>query len=164
MTGVGWLNLYLQVSAVQDSPKLLLPQYPQEQFIQIAQLLDLCILHITSLDFQYRILAAAALYHFTSMEVVAKATGLNWENISQCVCWMSPFARVVQSNPPVKLKAFKKVSVEDRHNIQTHLNYLDLLENVMVKAEVVVLEEPAQLAVAGILTPPQKYREDSDFI
>ncbi|XP_018422733.1 PREDICTED: G1/S-specific cyclin-E2 [Nanorana parkeri] len=155
MTAVGWLNLYLQVSSLQDCPKLLLPQYSQEQFIQIVQLLDLCILHITSLDFQYRILAAAALYHFTSMEVVAKATGLNWEDISQCVHWMSPFVRAVQKNPPVKLKAFKKVSVEDRHNIQTHMNYLDMLENVEVKAEAVLPEEQSPMAVAGILTPPK---------
>lgn len=155
MTAVGWLNLYLQVSSLQDSPKLLLPQYSQEQFIQIAQLLDLCILHITSLDFQYRILAAAALYHFTSMEVVAKATGLNWEDISQCVCWMAPFVTVVQRNPPVKLKAFKKVSVEDRHNIQTHTNLLDMLENVKVKSEAVLSQEQSPMAVAGILTPPK---------
>lgn len=37
MTAVGWLNLYLQVSSLKEAPKLLLPQYSQEQFIQIAQ-------------------------------------------------------------------------------------------------------------------------------
>lgn len=68
---------------------------------------------------------------------------------------MSPFAKVVQRNPPVKLKAFKKVSAEDRHNIQTHLNYLDMLENVKVKPEPVVVEEQSLMAVAGILTPPK---------
>lgn len=57
--------------------------------------------------------------------------GLNWEEISQSVCWMSSFAKVVQRNPPVKLKAFKKVSAEDRHNIQTHLDYLDMLVCVL---------------------------------
>lgn len=37
MTAAGWLNLYLQVSSLKESPKLLLPQYSQEKFIQIAQ-------------------------------------------------------------------------------------------------------------------------------
>lgn len=41
----------------------------------LCQLLDLCILAIDSLEFQYRVLAAAALCHFTSIEVVEKATG-----------------------------------------------------------------------------------------
>lgn len=39
------------------------------------QLLDLCILDVNSLDFQYRTLAAAALCHYTSIDVVKKASG-----------------------------------------------------------------------------------------
>ncbi|KAM9308431.1 G1/S-specific cyclin-E2 [Gastrophryne carolinensis] len=155
MTAVAWLNLFLQVSSLRDSPKLLLPQYSQEQFIQMAQLLDLCILHITSLNFRYRILAATVLYHFTSMEVVAKATGLNWEDLSECVRWMTPFFRVVQKLPAVKLKMFKKVAPEDRHNIQTHTYYLDMLDNIQVKTEEVRQELASPGAVAGILTPPK---------
>lgn len=37
VTIVSWLNLYLQVDALKDDPKVLLPQYSQEKFIQIAQ-------------------------------------------------------------------------------------------------------------------------------
>lgn len=37
VTIVSWLNLYLQVDALKDVPKVLLPQYSQEKFIQIAQ-------------------------------------------------------------------------------------------------------------------------------
>lgn len=39
---------------------------------------------------------------------------------------MVPFVSVAKK-VPVKLKNFKKVAVEDRHNIQTHTNYLDML-------------------------------------
>ncbi|KAM4029132.1 G1/S-specific cyclin-E2 [Anomaloglossus baeobatrachus] len=161
VTVVSWLNLFLQVSSLKDSPKLLLPQYSQEQFIRIAQLLDLCILHTTSLDFQYRILAAAALYHYTSIEVVVKATGLEWDSISACVQWMAPFFRVVQRNPPLKLKTFKKVPEDGRHNIQTHTNYLHMLDDVKVKLESVLSEVSLPSdghspgAVGGILTPPK---------
>ncbi|KAG8441764.1 hypothetical protein GDO86_010804 [Hymenochirus boettgeri] len=152
VTAISWLNLFLQVSSLKESPKLLLPQYSQEQFIQIAQILDLCILHITSLDFQYRILAAAALYHCTSIEVVNKATGLDMESISECVQWMAPFVNVTKRSPSPKLKWFKKVQSEDRHNIQTHTNYLDMLDDVKVP-DSVVGESP--VSIGGILTPPK---------
>uniref|UniRef100_A0A2K6ME21 Cyclin E2 n=1 Tax=Rhinopithecus bieti TaxID=61621 RepID=A0A2K6ME21_RHIBE len=127
VTIISWLSLFLQVDALKDAPKVLLPQYSQETFIQIAQLLDLCILAIDSLEFQYRILTAAALCHFTSIEVVKKASGLEWDSISECVDWMVPFVNVVKSTSPVKLKTFKKIPMEDRHNIQTHTNYLAML-------------------------------------
>lgn len=53
-------------------------------------------------------------------------TGLDWDSISECVEWMVPFVNVARK-VPVKLKNFKKVAAEDRHNIQTHTNYLDML-------------------------------------
>ncbi|KAM4704939.1 G1/S-specific cyclin-E2 [Rhinophrynus dorsalis] len=154
VTAISWLNLYLQVSSLKESPKLLLPQYSQTEFIQIAQILDLCILHITSLDFQYRILAAAALYHCTSIEVVTRATGLDLESIIECVHWMTPFVKVVKRNPPLKLKVFKKIPTEDLHNIQTHTNYLDMLDDVKIPDPLVV-ERQSPVAIGGILTPPK---------
>lgn len=39
------------------------------------QLLDLCILDINCLDYQYGVLAAAAFCHFTSFETVHKVSG-----------------------------------------------------------------------------------------
>ncbi|CAO2581110.1 G1/S-specific cyclin-E2 [Lemmus lemmus] len=155
VTVISWLNLFLQVDAVKDVPKVLLPQYSQETFIQIAQLLDLCILAVDSLEFQYRILAAAALCHFTSIEVVKKASGLEWEDISECVDWMVPFVSVVKSVSPVKLKTFKKIAMEDRHNIQTHTNYLALLSEVNY---VNTFRKGGQLSPVcngGIMTPPK---------
>ncbi|KAM4687306.1 G1/S-specific cyclin-E2 [Discoglossus pictus] len=155
VSAVAWLNLYLQVSSLKESPKLLLPQYSQELFIQIAQLLDLCILHVTSLDFQYRILAAAALYHFTSMEVVTKSTGLDWHSISDCVHWMTPFLKVLQREPRLKLKEFKKVPQEDWHNIQVHSNYLEIMDDVHAECEKVLKETQSPSVSGGILTPPK---------
>ncbi|XP_073650696.1 G1/S-specific cyclin-E2 isoform X3 [Tursiops truncatus] len=155
VTVISWLNLFLQVDALKDAPKVLLPQYSQEKFIQIAQLLDLCILAIDSLEFQYRILAAAALCHFTSREVVKKASGLEWDNISECVDWMVPFVSIVTSTSPVKLKVFKKISMEDRHNIQTHTNYLAMLDEVNY---INTFRKGGQLSPVcngGIMTPPK---------
>lgn len=117
--------------------------------------MDLCILAIDSLEFQYRILAAAALCHFTSIEVVKKASGLEWDNISECVDWMVPFVSVVKSTSPVKLKIFKKISMEDRHNIQTHTNYLAMLDEANY---VNTFRKGGQLSPVcngGIMTPPK---------
>ncbi|XP_053571190.1 G1/S-specific cyclin-E2 [Bombina bombina] len=161
VTPIAWLNLYLQVSSLKESPKFLLPQYSQEQFIQIARILDLCILNLTSLEFQYRILAAAALYHYTSMEVVSKATGLDWISISDCVNWMTPFLRVIQRETAVKLKEFKKVQKEDWHNIQTHSNYLDMLDDVNTRCDSVLVESQSPVSIGGILTPPKSTEKAS---
>nr|XP_006237937.1 G1/S-specific cyclin-E2 isoform X3 [Rattus norvegicus] len=123
--------------------------------LNILKLLDLCILAIDSLEFQYRILAAAALCHFTSIEVVKKASGLEWDDISECVDWMVPFVSVVKSVSPVKLKTFKKIPMEDRHNIQTHTNYLALLNEVNY---VNIFRKGGQLSPVcngGIMTPPK---------
>ncbi|MEE6463495.1 hypothetical protein FKM82_005936 [Ascaphus truei] len=156
VTVISWLNLYLQVTHLQESPKLLLPQYSQEQFIQIAQLVDVCILHMNALKFPYRILAAAALYHYTSLEVVTRATGLDWESVSACVYWMIPFVKAAKTENPSKLKDFKKVPVEDRHNIQTHTNYLDMLDEVNAQSSASVLVEgQSPVSIGGILTPPK---------
>ncbi|XP_070078458.1 G1/S-specific cyclin-E2 isoform X8 [Equus przewalskii] len=155
VTIISWLNLFLQVDALKDAPKVLLPQYSQEKFIQIAQLLDLCILAIDSLEFQYRILAAAALCHFTSIEVVKKASGLEWDNISECVDWMVPFVSVVKSTSPVKLKIFKKISMEDGHNIQTHTNYLAMLDEVNYVNTFRKGGQVSPVCNGGIMTPPK---------
>ncbi|XP_006729836.1 G1/S-specific cyclin-E2 [Leptonychotes weddellii] len=123
--------------------------------IEGTTLLDLCILAIDSLEFQYRILAAAALCHFTSIEVVKKASGLEWDNISECVDWMVPFVSVVKSTSPVKLKIFKKISMEDRHNIQTHTNYLAMLDEVNYVNTFRKEGQLSPVCSGGIMTPPK---------
>lgn len=56
--------------------------------------------------------------------------GLTWDSISSCVRWMAPFVRTVNEFGQPKLKDFKKVAAEDRHNIQTHVDYLSMLVSV----------------------------------
>lgn len=107
---------------------------------------------IEALDYSYSILAAAAFYHFSSLEVVHKVTGeswsrscsvlfwsrsssltclcpagLAWDSVAPCVRWMSPYMAALRSEATPLLKDFPKVKADDRHNIQTHVAYLDLL-------------------------------------
>ncbi|KPP74030.1 G1/S-specific cyclin-E2-like [Scleropages formosus] len=153
-TVISWLKLYIQVASLKDDDNLLVPQFSQETFIQVTQLLDLCILDINSLKFQYGILAAAAFCHFTSFEDVNKVSGLSWDSMVDCATWMLPFLRTTRERARVQLKDFKKVAPEDRHNIQTHADYLAMLNNAHHKQQ----ESEAQLSplpVGGILTPPK---------
>ncbi|XP_060776669.1 G1/S-specific cyclin-E2 isoform X2 [Neoarius graeffei] len=118
------------------------------------ELLDLCILDINSLDYQYGVLAAAAFCHFTSIETVQKVSGLTWDSISSCVRWMAPFVRTVNEFGQPKLKDFKKVAAEDRHNIQTHVDYLSMLNDAQQRQQE-NLDRLSPVAVGGLLTPPK---------
>lgn len=53
--------------------------------------------------------------------------GYQWCDIEKCVKWMVPFAMVIRETGSSKLKQFRGIPAEDAHNIQTHLNGLDLL-------------------------------------
>ena len=53
--------------------------------------------------------------------------GLSWESVAPCVRWMRPFMDTLRELPKAELKTFTKVKSDDRHNIQTHVDYLDLL-------------------------------------
>lgn len=115
------------------------------------QLLDLCMMDIDWLGYSYSVLAAAAFCHFSTFEVVHKvsgesglivtdvtlafggsanfvcASGLTWDSVAPCVRWMTPFMDTLRAEAPPQLKDFPKVKADDRHNIQTHVAYLELL-------------------------------------
>lgn len=79
-------------SSTTDVRDFMLPGYASHFFDQVSQLLDLCILDIGSLSFNYSVLAAAALYHFSSEEKVYQCTGLRMNQIRECVVWMTSAA------------------------------------------------------------------------
>ncbi|KAF4793551.1 G1/S-specific cyclin-E1 [Turdus rufiventris] len=127
LTVVSWLNIYLQVAYLNDLYEVMLPQYPQQIFVQITELLDLCVLDIGCLEYTYGILAASALYHFSSSELMQKVSGYEFCEIEDCVKWMVPFAMALREVGSSKLKHFSGIAPEDLHNIQTHMNSFDLL-------------------------------------
>lgn len=162
-TVISWLKLYIQMASLKESPNVLEPQFSQDTYIQITQLLDLCILDISSLDYQYGVLAAAAFFHFTSIEVVQKVSGLTWDSIVSCVNWMTPFVRTVSECEAVRLKDFKKVAVEDRHNIQTHVDYLTMLNDAQqTQQQSLARLSPMPPPTDGFLTPPSSTEKPSN--
>ncbi|XP_048118618.1 G1/S-specific cyclin-E1 [Alosa alosa] len=153
MSPVSWLNIYMQVAYLKTE-EVLLPQYPEATFVQITELLDLCTLDIRSLEFSSGLLAASALFHFSSLELVEKVSGLAWSDLEKCVRWMVPFAMSIREVGSSGLKTFKGVSPEDMHNIQTHAPYLEWLGKVYAYEVADVERSQSSPVPSGMLTPP----------
>ncbi|XP_073461919.1 G1/S-specific cyclin-E1 [Aquarana catesbeiana] len=156
MTAVSWLNIYLQVAYIRELQHFLLPQYPQETYIQIVELLDLCILDVACLEYPYSALAASALYHFSNAELVEKVSGYEWTELEDCIKYIVPFATAIRdAGKPSTMKFFRGVDIEDMHNIQTHTDCLQLLDKAHAKQEALKEESRIVPVPSGVLTPPQ---------
>ncbi|KAL8194901.1 UNVERIFIED_CONTAM: G1/S-specific cyclin-E1 [Gekko kuhli] len=159
LTVVSWLNIYMQVAYLNDICEVLLPRYPQQIFVQIAELLDLCVLDIGCLEYTYGILAASALYHFSSRELMQKVSGYELCDIEDCVKWMVPFALAIREVGSSALKHFRGIPEEDLHNIQMHINTFDLLDRAEAKRVMVAEKNQTSPVPTGILTPPQSSKK-----
>ncbi|XP_060561398.1 G1/S-specific cyclin-E-like isoform X2 [Ruditapes philippinarum] len=169
VTANGWLNIYLQVSNVENihggEHGFVFPQYSSHVFVQIARLLDLCILDIESLQFQYSVLAAAALFHQSSRDLVLSVSGYEWKDILPCVQWMAPYAASVKELGPLAVKFFPNIQSEDSHTIQTHVVDLNLLEKAQLRRDEAIYVDhgspPDQQAqIITQLTPPQSDKKN----
>lgn len=98
MTCNGWLSVYMQLYATVEKENkvqskesggdaFMVPGYPSTIFAQIAHLLDLSMLDIGSLQYNYSVIAAAALYHFTNEESVYQCSGM----LSHLIWWITRF-------------------------------------------------------------------------
>uniref|UniRef100_A0A2K5DJZ9 Cyclin C-terminal domain-containing protein n=1 Tax=Aotus nancymaae TaxID=37293 RepID=A0A2K5DJZ9_AOTNA len=162
LTIVSWLNVYMQVAYLNDIHEVLLPQYPQQTLMQIAELLDICVLDVDCLEFPYGILAASAVYHFSSSELMQKVSGYEWCDIENCVKWMVPFAMVIREMGTSKRKHFRRVADEDVHNIQTHRDSWDLLDKARAKKAMLSEQNRASPLPSGLFTPPQSNKKQSN--
>ncbi|XP_060694070.1 G1/S-specific cyclin-E1 [Hemiscyllium ocellatum] len=161
ITIVSWLNIYMQIAYLQEMYEILIPQYPQEMFVQVMELLDLCILDFRCLEFTYGVTAASALYHFSSCELVHKVSGFEWSEIEGCVKWMVPFAMALRELGSITLKHLKGVCPEDLHNIQTHSNSLLLLDKALSTQALLLEQSRCSPVPSGILTPPQSSKKNN---
>ncbi|XP_061163487.1 G1/S-specific cyclin-E-like [Saccostrea echinata] len=171
MTITAWLNVYLQVAnidhIVEAEHGFVFPQYSSHAFVQIARLTDLCILDISCMEYTYSQLAAAALYHLTSREMVLSVTGYEWKDLEPCVEWMAPFARTHMDEGSVEVKFFPSIPAEDSHNIQIHSVDLNMLERAQeLQEEIQTLlrarSPDPQAQVITQLTPPHSGNKKSN--
>lgn len=161
-TPVSWLNVYMQVAYLKETEELLIPRYPQATFTQIAELLDLCLLDVRSLEFSNGVLAASALFHFSSLELVENVSALKGAEVEECVRWMVPFAMALREVEGRPMKTFPGISSDDTHNIQTHAAYMTWLDKAY-SYQGAELERHGSCSVpSGVLTPPMSSEKSED--
>ncbi|XP_069572848.1 G1/S-specific cyclin-E2-like [Brachyistius frenatus] len=130
-TPLCWLTLYFQMASLRPPvtiADMMEPQYPQDAYIVMTRLLDLCMIHLNSLDFHYRLLSASVLCHYVPVEKVRRVSGLSKELLQPCLDWMVPLVDSMGRFDRATLKDFPRVRTEERHYIQTHADYLGMLD------------------------------------
>ncbi|XP_029000762.1 G1/S-specific cyclin-E1 [Betta splendens] len=163
-TPISWLSVYMQVAYLKKTDELLIPTYPQATFIQIAELLDLCMLDVRCLEFSYGVLAASALFHFSSLELVENVSALKRVEVEECVRWMVPFATALREIGGSQIKTFAGVSADDMHNIQTHAAYLKWLDKAYSYPGVELDRHSSCPVPSGFLTPPLSSEKTEDLV
>ncbi|XP_070576225.1 G1/S-specific cyclin-E-like isoform X2 [Ptychodera flava] len=160
-----WLNVYLQLCHLhrieESGQNFAFPNYSPSMFVQVAQLLDLCVLDIGCVQYRYSILAASALYHIASPEISLQVSGLKWDDMAACVQWMTVFAIAVRESGIAQLRYFSQVFAEDSHNIQTHVNDLNTLERAQERQSQITSSSSrsSPVLVPGVLTPPHSAKK-----
>uniref|UniRef100_A0A3P9JE41 Cyclin E1 n=1 Tax=Oryzias latipes TaxID=8090 RepID=A0A3P9JE41_ORYLA len=163
-TPISWLSVYMQVAYLKETEELLVPRYPQATFTQIAELLDLCMLDVRCLEFSNGVLAASALFHFSSLELVEQVSALKRVEVEECVRWMVPFAVALREVGGSAMKAFVGIPAEDVHNIQTHAAYLTWLEKADAYRDADLHRHGSCAVPSGVLTPPLSSEKSEDWV
>ncbi|XP_039650494.1 G1/S-specific cyclin-E1 isoform X1 [Perca fluviatilis] len=163
-TPISWLNVYMQVAYLKETDELLIPKYPQTTFTQIAELLDLCMLDVRCLEFSNGILAASALFHFSSLELVENVSALKRVEVEACVRWMVPFAMALREVGGSSMKTFTGIPADDMHNIQTHASYITWLDKAGSYQDADLKQHGNCPVPSGVLTPPQSSEKTEELV
>lgn len=154
-----WLNVYLQTAHLSfiSNPEstFVFPQYPQSTFVHVVQLTDMCILDMECLEFSSGVIAASAVYHFSSCDLATHVSGYEYKDLAKCIHWMAPFAMTVRDIGLQQVKQFQKVDESDSHNIQTHANDIAALDRVYERRQRHMTTCSSPTEIAGIITPPK---------
>uniref|UniRef100_A0A1A9X494 Uncharacterized protein n=1 Tax=Glossina brevipalpis TaxID=37001 RepID=A0A1A9X494_9MUSC len=158
------------------------PQFSGLEFVQTAQLLDLCSLDVGIGNFSYSVISAAAISHTFNRETAIRCSGLNWQVIQPCADWMQPFFEIIceesqhlhllEQNEQIDNKyglghVCPNIITDDSHIIQTHTITMTMFDRVcFVKDHKVAtkLKQEASPATGlvcpdGLLTPPASSRK-----
>jgi len=156
VTALHWLQMYVQLASVWVKERGVVTlnsslasnqmESAKRLLVTIANLLDICTLDIHHTQHLPSILAASALYYFTDIDVVTRATGYKVSDICQCVKWMQPFATAYKNNLSVDTEGNMYVENEkvvinkkdqDYHTNQLHSLTMYSLNQVYQQKEIV---------------------------
>ncbi|XP_004520980.1 G1/S-specific cyclin-E isoform X3 [Ceratitis capitata] len=208
VTPMGWLGVYMQLSVNNRTPASLkrsfnnhksassaddadisdafiYPQFSGMEFVQTAQLLDLCSLDLSIADYGYSIIAAAAMSHTFNREIALRCSGYDWQTIEPCARWMKPYFEIVreestylslmEQNDQVTNRfglshICPNIITDDSHIIQTHTISMGMFDRVAqlqehilsVKSRTEASPATGLLYPEGLLTPPASSRKPVD--
>nr|XP_036220785.1 G1/S-specific cyclin-E isoform X1 [Bactrocera oleae]XP_036220786.1 G1/S-specific cyclin-E isoform X1 [Bactrocera oleae]XP_036220787.1 G1/S-specific cyclin-E isoform X1 [Bactrocera oleae]XP_036220788.1 G1/S-specific cyclin-E isoform X1 [Bactrocera oleae]XP_036220789.1 G1/S-specific cyclin-E isoform X1 [Bactrocera oleae]XP_036220790.1 G1/S-specific cyclin-E isoform X1 [Bactrocera oleae] len=208
VTPMGWLGVYMQLNVNNRTPAsfkhntykakstattdeadkndaFIYPQFSGMEFVQTAQLLDLCSLDLGIADYGYSIIAAAAMSHTFNREVALRCSGFDWQTIEPCARWMRPFFEVVREEstylPMLEQNEqftnrfglghiCPNIITDDSHIIQTHTISMEMFDRTAQLLELAFATKnrteasPATglLCPDGLLTPPASSRKPVD--
>lgn len=143
MTPNSWLNTYMQILLSADkensqhNDSFILPKNNgifRSNHKRIASVIDLALLHIESLRFTNSILTASALFYFTDEITVRQCTGYRFQDLADCITWLTPFVDTINEiREPVFIASCKG----EAHSTQmhTHIASAKLLDTVLMKME-----------------------------
>ncbi|XP_073824161.1 cyclin E [Musca autumnalis] len=165
------------------------PQFSGMEFVQTAQLLDLCSLDVGVGNFPYSVIAAAAISHTFNRETAVRCSGLEWKTIQPCARWMQPFFEVIseeshnlhllEQNEQISTKfglghICPNIVTDESHIIQTHTTTMTMFDRACLLQEQYLamaskIKQEASPATGlmypdGLLTPPASSRKPLDCI
>ena len=97
------------------------------------QLLDLCMPNFGLLNFNYSVLATAAIYPTEGERIALDVSGYTWDQVACCVRWMSAFAFAIREPSPIQIKNFHGEAPEDAHHLQNYVVDLAVLERATTR-------------------------------
>ncbi|XP_037909397.1 G1/S-specific cyclin-E isoform X3 [Hermetia illucens] len=178
-------NVIIGKSDLDDA--FIYPQFSGLEFVQTAQLIDLCSLDLGFANFSYSVIAAAAISHTFTWEIAVRVSGFDWNVIAPCSQWMAPFFDVtreesqhlhlLESNEQVKSKyglghICPNIVTDDSHIIQTHTTSIDMFDKAITRRDYYLTtlghngqeSSPAlpPRCPEGLLTPPSSSRKSLD--
>jgi cyclin E len=152
ITPNSWLNIYMQILSnldqVDETSSTTATSTNNDSFIfpsnngflrynhkRIASVIDLALLHIESLRFSSSILAASAIYHFTTQQTIRQCSGYNYERLAECIHWLEPFVEAIREiQEPVFIASCKGIAHPTQ--MHSHIATAAMLDDVKVKIEV----------------------------
>ncbi|XP_061388459.1 G1/S-specific cyclin-E [Musca vetustissima] len=165
------------------------PQFSGMEFVQTAQLLDLCSLDVGVGNFPYSVIAAAAISHTFNRETAVRCSGMEWKTIQPCARWMQPFFEVIseeshnlhllEQNEQISTKfglghICPNIVTDESHIIQTHTTTMTMFDRACLLQEQYLamaskIKQEASPATGlmypdGLLTPPASSRKPLDCI
>ncbi|KAF5281208.1 hypothetical protein FQR65_LT14823 [Abscondita terminalis] len=148
MTPTGWLNVYMQIHSVCDrndreeldtEKNFFYPQYSSYQFVWTSHLMDLFTLDPEYFLFSYSVIAASAMFFSFGKKVALKVSGMQWDDLKDCVEHMTVYYIVLRDADDPRLRSVFSQTAENGldESVNISISKLANIENHTMQTHVV---------------------------